>query len=154
MLNYLKKWSVFGLVLIAPGLTSCGDLEKIEIGDPREVKIRGFEDNYLNVFVGIPVNNPSFYKIKITDIDVRVYVNGSYIGKLMVDETVVVKRKESRIYELPVKIRLSNVLGAAFLMMNMKQGQELEVRFDGVVTGKSMLVKKSFEIDETKKILL
>ncbi len=148
----MKKIRFVVLLLPLLLLTACAELENIEIGDPDQVKIHGFEDNYLKLDVGIPVNNPSFYNIKITDIDMRVYLNGSYIGKLIVDESVVIKRKKEQIYQLPVKIRLANVLGAAFIMMNLKQGQEVQVRFDGTVTGRSMLVKKTFDVDETTKV--
>ncbi len=148
----MKKFRAIILLFPLFLLTACAELENIEIGDPEQVKIQGFEDNYLKLFVGIPVNNPSFYNIKITDIDMRVYLNGTYIGKLIVDESVVIKRKKNQLYELPVKIRLANVLGAAFVMMNLKQGQEVQVRFDGTVTGKSLLVKKTFDVDETSKV--
>jgi LEA14-like dessication related protein len=155
MINSItNKLTVLVAIMLTLLLGSCGNLEKIEIGDPEEVKIQGFEDNHLMVFARIPVNNPSIYSIKIKEIDVRVHLNGQYIGKLIVDETIKVKRKDSGIYELPVKIRLANVLGAAFIMMNTRQGEKVEFRFEGRVKAQTMLVTKEFPIDETKRFVL
>lgn len=148
-LNRLLLLFLFALVF-----SSCGELENIEFGNPEQVKVQGFEDNNLNVSLKIPVNNPSIYPIKITDIDLRVYLDGKYIGKLIVDENIKINSKSSKLYDLPVKVRLSNILGAAFLMMNLKQGQKVEVKFTGTVTGKSLLIKKTIDVDETTQIVL
>ena len=151
----LSKSTFYILAIVFISLiAACGNLDDIEIGDPKDVKIQGFEDNYLKLSTKIPVKNPSSYKITIKEIDVRVYLNGSYIGKLIIDENIEIKRKESREYDLPVKIRLNNVLGAAFIMMNMKQGQNVEIRFEGHVKAKTMLITREFPIDETKRIVI
>lgn len=133
---------------------NCSNIENIEIGEPKEVKINGFEDNYLSISAQIPVENPSNYSIKIKEIDVKVFLNGRYMGKLVVDDVIKIKRKETLVYDLPVKIRLANILGAAFVMMNMKQGQNIEVRMEGTVKAQSMFITREFPIDETKNIRL
>lgn len=145
---------LYALAVLMLLLTSCSNIENIIIGDPEEVKIKGFEDNYLKASAKIPVENPSIYNIKIKEIDVKVFLNGRYMGKLVVDDVIKIKRKESMIYDLPVKIRLANLLGAAFVMMNMKQGQEVKVRMEGTVKAQSMLITREFPIDETKIIRL
>lgn len=134
--------------------SSCGNFEKIEIGEPGNFNIKGFEDNYLLVNVDVPVSNPTMYRIKIKEIDVRVFLNGRYIGKLFIDEEVVIKGKENRNYELPVKVRLNNLLGTAFIMMSLKKGQSVEVKFEGAVTAKSLLLKKTVEIDDKVNITI
>jgi LEA14-like dessication related protein len=142
------------IVLSLTLFSSCGDLERIEIGDPQEVKIQGFDGNYLKILAQIPINNPSAYNVKIQEIDLRVYLNGTYIGKLIVDEAIEIERKVNKNYELPVKIRLNNILGAAYIMMNMKQGQKVEIRLEGLVTAKTIMFTREFQIDQTKKIVL
>ncbi|HBH49941.1 MAG TPA: hypothetical protein DDX98_14950 [Bacteroidales bacterium] len=149
-----KKTGFIFLLFTTLLLVSCSNLEKIEIGDPEEVKIQGFEDNYLKVAVKIPVHNPSLHKIKIQEIDVRVYLDGRYIGKLIVDDSILVNRKETKVYDLPVKIRLANVLTTAFIMMNTKQGDQIEVRFEGKIKAKSMLISKEFPIDQSRQIVI
>lgn len=142
------------LLLVVLLVSSCGNVEEIEIGDPQGVKINGFEDNHLSISAEIPIKNPSMYSFKIKEMDVKVFLNGTYMGKLIVDDVIKVKRKADMVYDLPVKIRLANLFGAAFVMMNMKEGQDVLVKFEGTVKAQSMLVTREFSIEETKKIRL
>ncbi|QQS49964.1 MAG: LEA type 2 family protein [Bacteroidota bacterium] len=142
------------VVLLAVFMTSCGNFEKISIGDPSEFKLEGFEDNHLKLHIKVPVDNPTHHKIIFSDIDLKVFLNGNYIGKIIMDEGLAIERNVAKEYELPIKIRLANILGAAFIMMNMKQGQKAEIRIEGTITAKSFLVKRTIDIKETKRITL
>lgn len=144
-------YAICFLVLL-PLAISCGSFEDIEIGEPNEVKVRGFEENLLVVDVSLPVSNPTLHSIILQDVDMRVYLNDKYIGKLMLDDKVKIKPKSSEVYHLPVKVRMANVLGTAFIMMNLKKGSNPSVRFEGEVKAKSMLIKKTIHVDETKDI--
>ncbi len=149
-----------GISKIAPVIlliflfASCGNFENIEFGDPQDFKVKGFEDNFLMVNVNVPVKNPTIYRINLKEIDVRVFLNGKYIGKLLIDDNVIIKGKESRTCELPVKVRLNNLLGAAFIMMNLKKGQQVEVKFEGTITAKTFLLKKTVEIDDVVNFVI
>lgn len=140
------------LFVFIPLIYSCGNFEEIEIGEPKEVKIRGFEDNFLIVDIALPVNNPTIHRVSIKEMDVRVFLNDKYIGKLLIDEKVSIKPKKDTVYNLPVKIRLANVLGTAFIMMNMNKGSQSEVRFEGEIKAKALMITKTIEIKESKKI--
>jgi hypothetical protein len=76
------------------------------------------------------------------------------MGKLIIDEKIRIQRKTEKIYNLPVKIRLTNILGAAFIMMNLNQSQDISLKLQGEVKAQSMFITKSFEIDETTNIKL
>lgn len=149
-LGMKKKYIYLFLVLIIA--VSCSNYSDVILGEPEEVTVIGFEENFLKIHIAIPIENPTPYKIQILDIDTKVFLNDRYIGKLVVDENITIHRKESHIYKLPVKIRLANLFGTAFIMMTLKKGQEVDVRFEGTVTGKSMLIKKTYEINESRKI--
>ncbi len=142
------------VVFMAVFLASCGNFESISIGDPSEVKLMGFEENYLKLLIKLPVDNPTHHKIGFSDVDLKVFLNGNYIGKIIMDESLVIERNRSKEYELPVKIRLANILGTAFIMMNMRQGQKAEIRIEGSITAKSFMLKRSIEVKETKRITL
>lgn len=142
------------IVFTAILFSSCGNFEHINIGEPNEFTVKGFEENYLLVNVNVPVENPTIHKIKIKELDIQVFLNGRYIGKLFIDEKIVINGKENRIYELPVKVRLNNLLGAAFIMMNLKKGQRVDVKFEGTVTGKTLIFKKVVEIDDSTSFVI
>ncbi|MBN1118102.1 MAG: LEA type 2 family protein [Bacteroidales bacterium] len=140
------------LIILLPLVSSCGNVEEIVIGEPKEVKVHGFEDNYLVIDVALPVDNPTLHKISIREMDVRVSLNGRYLGKLIVDERLVLKPKSNTVYQIPVKIRMANILETAFLMMNLKKGQTSELNFEGEVKARTLFFLKTVEINETRKV--
>jgi len=143
----------FLILFIFPLLISCGsNFEDIKIGDPESVQVIGFEGNYLKMNVRLPVENPTSHKIRIQEIDLKVFLNGRYIGKLLVDEAIVIKPKRQHTYDLPVKVRLSNILNTAFIMMTLKEGQHVPVKFEGKIVARSMLMSRTIEISEERKI--
>lgn len=144
----------FGVVLVLFLFSSCGNFEDISIDKPKNVEVLGFEDNYLKLNVDLPVKNPTIHNIRIVNMDVKVFLNEKYIGKMLVDTDVVIKRKSERIYKLPIKVRLNNLLGAAYIMMNLKDGQKINVRFEGELSAKSMFVKKTVDFNKTQQITI
>jgi LEA14-like dessication related protein len=146
----LKKYLF--IFFIVPVFISCGNFENIEIGEPKEFSVKGFEENFLVVDVVLPVNNPTIHTIVIKNIDVRVFLKNKYIGKLVVEDNIRIKPKSNTSYELPVKVRLANLLGAAFIMMNLKKGSESEVRLEGEIQARSLFIKKTIQINENRKM--
>jgi LEA14-like dessication related protein len=146
----LKVFLVFALAALV--FISCGNFENIEIGEPKEVNVKGFEENFLVIDVVLPVENPTIHSIVIKNIDVRVFLQNKYIGKLVVDENIRIKPKSNTTYELPVKVRLANLLGAAFIMMNLKKGSESDIRLEGEIQARSLFITKTVEINENRKM--
>lgn len=146
-----NKWL---LAILLPFLVSCGNFENIEIGEPQNIKVRGFEENYLLIDIDLPINNPTVHFINVTELDVRVFLNDRYLGKLIIDERIRLKPKQSNTYKLPVKIRIANILSTAFIMMNLKKGQEAKIKFEGKVKARSLFFFKTIEISETQKVKL
>lgn len=133
---------------------ACGNFDDVTIGEPTDVKVKGFEDNFLKVNVTVPVNNPTIHKIKIEKMDVKVFINDRYIGKLVIDDNLVLRGKENTLKQIPVKVRLSNILVLAFIRMSLKKGQQTEARFEGEIEARALLIKKTIKINETRKFAI
>lgn len=150
MQQLLSRMVVFlSLTLL---ISSCGHIEEITIGEIQEARIKGFKDNAVIVDVKIPVENPTIHRIKLVDMDINTYIGNKYIGKLQLDKELIIKGTESAVYDLPVRIRISNILNIAFVMMNMKSGRQVDLHFKGTATAKSLLIKKTVEIDEKRRV--
>lgn len=145
----------FAFLAIVLALSSCGGkVSEIQLGEVHDVKILGFEENSLLLEVSMPIHNPSMHKIKVSEVDLKTYLNGTYIGRMQVDDQIVIKRKKNSNVTLPIKIRLSNVLASAFIMMNMKSGEAVHVKFEGSVLAKSMIFKRRIEVNETRQVVI
>ena len=149
-----KRFGFYLCILITVGLTACSSFENIKIGDIKQYEIQKFEDNELKVRLVIPVENPTIFPFKIESADLRTTINGRYIGKLELDTVIKVESKKNKDYQVPVNIKISNILVTAFVMMNIKEDSEIKLKLEGIATGKSLFIRKEYIIDEEFSIKL
>jgi LEA14-like dessication related protein len=135
-------------------LLSCGRLSEITVGDVDNIIVKGFEDNSLLISADISVNNPARNKITIIGFDTRVYLNDQFLGKINSVEHIVIHSKSSEKYTILFNVRLSNILGTAFAMMNLKEGNKINVKVEGVITARSLLIKRKINVSESRVLLL
>jgi LEA14-like dessication related protein len=132
--------------------SSCRNFEDLKLGDIQEVQVLGFEDNYLKLNVLIPIENPTIHKLSIKNIDGRVFINQQYIGKIVVDENIIIKPVSKKVYTTQVKIRIANIMNMAFIMMNLSKGKLVEFSIEGNIEVKTMLITRNFEINESRSV--
>lgn len=150
MRTRIKQFFLLGFLPLL--ISSCSSLEQITIGEIKNFEFVGINNNILEVKVGIPVDNPSIYPLTITHLDLRTSLNGRYIGKIILDEPVKFKSRTNQVYDLPVKVQLSNIFVTAFIMVNLKQGAVNKVKFEGTGNGKSLLIPKEIPINHEIEI--
>ena len=144
----------FFLIILALFLISCGKLSEIKVGNVDNITVKGFQDNALLISAEIYINNPTINRITITGFDTRVYLNGQFLGKINSVEHIVIRSKSSEKYTIIFNVRLSNILGTAFAMMNLKEGNEINVRIEGSITARSLLIKRKIDVSETRDLFL
>ena len=140
-------------ILILLVLAGCGRYKNIEVGDLQDYAIKGFDENALIVTLKIPVNNPSIYRITISDLDTRMFVNGQYIGKVFTDQQVVLPSRSEQIHELELRVRLANFLATAGSLMSIRRGDEVVLRLEGTFHARTFLFKKEIEVNESRKVI-
>jgi LEA14-like dessication related protein len=150
-LKFKLNISIF---LISFLLISCGKLSEIKVGEVNNISVIGFEDNALKISAEIAIENPSINKITITGFDTRVYLNDQYLGKINSAEHLVIHSKSSEKYTILLNVRLSNIFGTAFAMMNLKEGNKINVRVEGVITARTLLIKRKINISESRNLNL
>jgi LEA14-like dessication related protein len=133
---------------------SCGKLSEIKVGDVDNITVKGFEENALLISAEIAVSNPTINRITITGFDTRVYLNEQYLGKINSVEHIIIKSKTSEKYNIVFNVRLSNFLGTAFAMMNLREGNKIHIKIEGVITARSLLIKHRINVSESRDIVL
>ncbi len=150
-MKILKKTGCFLIILLC---FACGNFSKIEVGEVKEFTLKGFEDNALAIAITVPIENPTMHKIAITDIDFRVYMNNQYLGRVNSVEQIILPSNSSDKYNIDLKVRVANFFGAALTLMNLKSGQVINFRLEGTIDARSMLIKKTIEISEERKVVV
>lgn len=132
--------------------SSCSSLEDIEINEVKGYKINSLKDNVLRAEITLEVENPTLYPITIKDLDLRAQINGRYIGKVILDESIKVKAKQTSDVIVPVSLKISNIMTAAFLMLKLKDTNQLKIEVEGIGHARSFFISKEFEVKESYDI--
>jgi len=149
-----NSFYILYFLVLSLTISSCTGLSEISISDIKNIEIKGFEENSFLLAATLMVDNPTMHQIRITDINTKVYINGQYIGKVTTDDNIVFNARSSRDYDILLKVRLTNILGTAFTMMQLSSGSKAIFKIEGDVTAKSFLMKKKIPISESKEIKL
>jgi LEA14-like dessication related protein len=144
----------YSLFILSFLLLSCGKLTEIKVGDVDNIVVKGFQDNALLISAEIEVTNPSRNKITVTGFDTHVYLNDQYLGKINSVDHIVINSKSAEKYNIVFNVRLSNFLGTAFAMMNLKEGNKVKIRIEGTITARSLLIKRKLNISESRNLVL
>jgi len=105
------------------------------------------------IILYVKINNPNFYKVKIIEADLKVYMNDKFLGDVNdIDEIVLPARNET-IVEIPLKINIMNILFNAGNISNFfSDSENVDISIKGDVIGKTIFGKKEMEIDQEKGI--
>lgn len=150
----MGRGKIFLFVFVGALLTSCGNFSKIVIGDISGVNIKGLEDNALVVSVRLPVENPTLYKITVTELDSKVFMNDQYLGKIIMEDKIVFPAKSNEVHDIDLNIRLANIFGAAITMMKLRSGQRINFRLEGELTARSALLKRKIPFSEVREVVI
>jgi LEA14-like dessication related protein len=143
-----------GYLLFLLFLTSCGNFSEVRVGEVKELIVNGFEDNALIMALRVPVENPTRHKITVTGLDLKVFMNDRYVGKVNSTEHLVLPARSNDQYNMELEVRVANFFGTALTLMNLKKGQKINFRIDGVISARSILIKKNIEITEERQIII
>jgi LEA14-like dessication related protein len=145
----------FKLVLasfLAIFLVSCASLEDIEVGEIEDVNFNRFTDKTIEFEVVMPIDNPSAFRFRIIDVDLDVYINNDYMGKIRNVDNVLVPSRSSELYTFPLKVEFSNILKGALSMFNLYLDRKAEIAIKGKISVRSFPVVRKIEVDEKTSV--
>ncbi len=129
-------------------LISCSGFESIEVGEIEDVKLNRFADRSIEFEVMMPIDNPSAFRFRIIDVDLDVYINDEYLGKISNVDNVLIPSRSSEIYTFPLKVQFSNILRGAVSMFNLFLDRRADIEVKGRISVRSFPVTKRIEVDE------
>src|SRR3989304_10373602 len=98
MITYGIILKVISFIIFTLIMSGCKSFDKIVIGDIQEVKVNGIAGQTVYLEFRVPIENISKLNVKISDIDLKVNINGTYIGKVSNIEKIKISKKSSDIY--------------------------------------------------------
>lgn len=151
-MRYRTMFRAFRLtpLLLLLGLASCSSYEEVELKDITHVEVLRMDGKQVALRVDALVNNPNGFRIHVEDPDVDLYLNDRFVGKGMLDSTLTLERRTTRVY--PVYL-YADLEGGPLMLMLLGGALtgELKLGAKGTVAGRSGMLKKRFpfELEET-----
>ena len=134
-------------VLAALLFTSCLSYKEVELVDITDVEVEKFDAKGVSVRVDAMIANPNGYKIHVLDPDVDLFLNGKFVGKGILDTALVLDKKSTRVYSVPLHADLK---GGSLLMVMLSgamNGGKYLLGAKGTVVGKAGLIRKRFPFE-------
>ena len=137
-------------VLLLHVFTGCFKYDEVELRDVTNIHVRKFDAKGIAVRVDAMIHNPNNYRIHVSDPDVDLFLNDKFIGKGILDSTLVLDRRTTRLYSIPLHADLQ---GTSLLMLLLGGGLSSEMKLGAkgtVRAGSGALSKRfPFELKET-----
>lgn len=144
----MKKWIPFIAVLFL--LTSCLEFDEVKFKGIESVKLPKFDEKEMILDLVLRIENPNNYKIKIKPSKLDVYIGGTKMGIVHLDEKVVLKKKQENIYATQLKFKLE--AGVFFTLFKLATLKEISLGLKGQIKGSVYGISKKVNVDETKAI--
>lgn len=147
-LRAFKACWTAALVLL---LSACTRYEQVELKDITNIQVQRMDAQGIAVRVDALVDNPNNYRIQVLDPDVDLYVNDKFIGKGVLDSALVLEKKSTRVYSIPLHADLQGGSLLMLLLSGALNGNEVKLAAKGTVVGKVGVLRKRFpfEFEET-----
>lgn len=143
------------LIVIILGLvvSSCG-FKAIEFKNIKDLNIESNKKTGQNITATLTLYNPNNHSFTIKDLDIDVYLKQAYLGKLVINDTVVVNKKSEFTTECIVTVKKENlfVAGAALFGSLGKKG--IEVSMKGTMNIHYIFLNREVNIDHSEKVRL
>ncbi len=133
-MKILRKISALGLLLF---LTSCLTwfLEKPTF-TLKEVEVRRFSLQEIDFLLGIEVQNPNSFDLKLRALEYTIYLRDQEVGKGRLEEEININKSASTLVRVPLRAILKNLSNPLALILG---GKDLEYKIEGVAIIKSRM---------------
>ena len=148
---FLRLPLLLSLLLL---FTGCFSYKHVQLHDITNVKVEKMDAKGIALRVDALIENPNGYKIHVLDPDVDLYLNDKFIGKGLLDTALVLEKKKSRVYSIPLHADLH---GGSLLMMLLTgalNSDDVKLGAKGTVVGKAGLIRKRFPFEVEEMIEL
>jgi hypothetical protein len=134
--------------LLATLLTGCLTYKEVELRSVNDVEVERMDRDGLAARVNVTIHNPNGYRIKVLDPDVDLYLDQVNIGKALLDSAVVLEKRSTLTYSIPLHASFAGRSGPALIaILGAAMRGETKLGAKGSVVGKALLVRKRFPFE-------
>jgi len=136
-------------------LSSCFQIEDVEIKEIKSVKLLELSQDGLVVESEIRIKNPNRYDIEVVESDFNVKVNQRAIGDAQIISKLSIPGNSSEFHTLKLKSTPKDLTASAIpslIAITAGGADELDFEVDGFIVGKVWVFKKKVDVDHKGKV--
>jgi hypothetical protein len=131
-------------------LSSCKDIDNIDIKGVEKVSFRGIENNTVYFSAGLNVSNPSKVNFRIKEVNLATVADGDFLGTLQCDEDVKIASRKDSVYMVPLSLKLGNIFTGAASLYKLSRQSRVKLEVKGYVRVRSGLVIRKIDISRSQ----
>lgn len=139
------------IVFLSITLSSCYQ-------QPEIIKIQSFDINRSNettqITLGVEINNPNFYKLKINEIDLKIFINDIKAGNVKHIQTIEIPANFKGYIKIPTSLEVDNIIQSGIALASIIKSKEINLALKGKVKVKAVFYTRELDIDKHNKIEL
>jgi Late embryogenesis abundant protein len=143
------------LLLLPLALTSCLSYQEVSFKGITDVDVSSFDNNGVSARVMVTLDNPNAFRIHVIDPDVDLFLNDVYIGKATLDSNLVLEKRTTKDYAVPLHASFdghgTQAMGAMF---SAALSGQAKLKAKGSVVGKAFFLRKRFPFEEEHEFKL
>ncbi len=136
-------------VLLPIFFSGCLSYQQVSFKGITDVDVTRFDNSGVAARVMVTLDNPNSFRIHVIDPDVDLYLNEVFIGKATLDSNLVLEKRTTKDYAVPLHASFdghgAQAMGA---MLSAALSGKAKLKAKGTVTGKAFLIRKRFPFEE------
>ncbi len=132
-------------------LLSCSGYEEVILHDVKDIEVTRFDGKGVALRVQAEIENPNGFRISAVDPDVDLFLNGTLIGKGLLDSAIVLEKRSTKVYSIPMHAEFKGGSAMMLLLAGALAG-EMEFSAKGTIAGKAGILRKRFPFELTETI--
>ena len=135
------------LLLVVVCAHSCTLYNDVEVLEVQDVRVKEFSDKVIVAEVDLLIDNPNWYKVKLTKSEIDLAINGKDVGQMGLGEKLTIPKKTKSTHTVLIEADYE-VLQTNFLQnfLTLLFNPEVKLKADGYITGRALFVSKKVPV--------
>lgn len=146
----------FRLLLVGAAfflLQACMSYEDVEFKNVQRVNFNKVSKDELRITLGVTLNNPNNYKIKVVKSDLALTIGGVDAGKAKLKQKVILKKKNESVYDVIIEADPKAIGKAALASgISMAITGKVNVGVKGWIKGRVFIFGKKFDVEFKQQV--
>lgn len=148
----MKFLKLLSLTLLIVTFSSCQQLANVQVGEIKDVAVKGFSGSNIQVSIKVPIKNNSKIKVNISKTEFALLGNNKLIGTATQANAISLPAKTDSTYKIYFNVDISNFDGGIMSLLPLVSGGSNNFSIKGKVVAKALFVRKTIIINEELKL--